>query len=235
VRNPAPDDFVPQPFAEYLQFFVQHFSRRFWGSFGWLEVSLPWWVVIAAAAVVLVGLIGGLVCRRRSDVFRRVDILLLVLPTLAIIAIVLPGAWSSYQFTGLHNGVQGRYVLPGVVALASAVAIGYGSMLRFLRPLLPPTVLLFAGFMHLIAAVEMLRGFWMRPAALDATSAVRAWLAWAPWPAAVLLVTGGLVLSLSLVLLLTLVAAAGNPLRARPALAGPGRSDHHPDSGHSVA
>ncbi|MPZ88937.1 MAG: DUF2142 domain-containing protein, partial [Nitriliruptorales bacterium] len=110
-RDPAPPDFSPQPFAEYLDFFARHFTHRFWGSFGWLEVSLPWAVVVAAAAVVLVGLLAALLFRRRSDPSWRVDILLLVLPTVAILGIVLAGGWESYQATGFHNGVQGRYVL----------------------------------------------------------------------------------------------------------------------------
>lgn len=208
VEQPAPAGFTPEGFTAYLDFFVRHFTRRFWGSFGWLEVSLSWSVVTAAALVLLVGLIAAFLFQRQGDAFRQLDILLLVLPTLAILGIVLSGAWESYQRTGQHHGVQGRYVLPGVVGLASAVAIGYGSMLRFARSWLPLAALVFAGSMNLVAGKELLRGFWMQPGSLDVLSAIRAWLAWTPWPPLLTLMVAALVLVLSSALVVCLSVVA---------------------------
>jgi hypothetical protein len=54
----------------------------------------------------------------------------------------------------------------------------------------------------------LLRGFWMQPGSLDVFSAIRAWLAWTPWPSLLTLMVAALVLVLSSALFVCLSVVA---------------------------
>lgn len=179
--RPAAVGEVGADLGAYLRVLAGAFPQRFWGSFGWLQVNLPWLAVWLATAVVAAGVVAALATRRRGAA--RGDLALLLFPLGATLGIVLAGSWSYYRASGAVAGIQGRYLLTGIVGLAVVVAAGLTSLtpVRW-HAWLPPTLLAAGALLQTVAIVTLVRGFWMEPASASAAAALTAVLAWSPWP-----------------------------------------------------
>lgn len=210
----APAAFVPDA-GLWAQLAFSRLVLRFWGQFGWLEVPLPWalaWGLCALGA----GTAAVALCVPRWPAKnRRAELAVLLAPLPLLLAIVLPGAWTIYARTGGPAGLQGRYLYPGLVGLATAVAVGAALLLRRRGARwLPLGVLGAAGVLHGYAALLVLRHFYGPPDPVVQT-AWRGLLAWSPLPPA------GIVAVLLATLLVGLAAAVA--LTAGAARARPGR------------
>jgi 4-amino-4-deoxy-L-arabinose transferase-like glycosyltransferase len=99
------------------------------GRFGWLEVMLPEWLYIAAAAFTVMVLAGLAVLAARSR--RRLDVPVLAFLALAAGTLLAGLHWTDFNFLlGGSEFMQGRYLLPlialaGVAAAAALTALPY--------------------------------------------------------------------------------------------------------------
>lgn len=104
--------------------------KSFWGVFGWLGVFLDprlYTVLLIVSTILVAGLVWALVRTWRGRVrlrpFQRWSLGLLAGLLLAVLA--------SYAWYNLHFlQHQGRYLFPGLVALATFAAIGWHEALR---------------------------------------------------------------------------------------------------------
>ena len=168
-------DAAPEGFQPDVGWWVSRYLRfipwRFWGWFGWFDVALPALVVVLATALVLVAVLRALAKPPAGP--DRIDLLLLLVPTGAIAGLVAVGAFQGYLRTSFDEGLQGRYLFPGLVGLAVVVASGLGK-----RGWMPGAVLAFAAAMQAVAVVTILRFYW---GGSPVVGELRAALAWSPW------------------------------------------------------
>lgn len=182
VRAPEPPpEFVPDA-SVWASFFLQRMAQRYWASFGWDERHLQWWMVWTATAVVAVGLLLALAARRRGDPWSRADIGVLLVPTAALLAIVGWGAWTWYADAGTADGIQGRYLYPGVTGVAVAFALGWNALLRRWTRLLPLVLLAAAVALQAVAFRTVLVYFWGPFGHENVLLSAQAMSVWAPWP-----------------------------------------------------
>jgi small subunit ribosomal protein S36 len=204
LLDAAPADFQPDV-GWWVSRYLRFLPWRFWGWFGWFDVSLPAVLVTVATVVVLAGVVRAFV--RPGSGPSRSDLLLLLLPTGAIAAMVAVGAFQGYLRTGFDEGLQGRYLFPGLVGLAVVFGVGWG---RFRWG--PPAVLAAALVMQATAAVTILGFYWGGDSLV---AEARSMVAWSPWPAAVLAV-GGVALGAALPWVIAEVARQSRPAPQRP-------------------
>ncbi|MPZ88936.1 MAG: DUF2142 domain-containing protein [Nitriliruptorales bacterium] len=183
-RPPARPEFTPD-LGAYADHFWRFMNQRFWGSFGWVQVPLDWWIVWTATSVLLTGMALAFLLTRSRARASRMHLAVLLLPVPAIIAIVLSGSLRVYIDHGSFAGVQGRYLFPAAVGLAAVASTGYAALLGRNRRWLPLLLLLAAGAAQVAGTSALLHGFWMAPAGQGPADAVAAVLSWSPWPAAV--------------------------------------------------
>jgi hypothetical protein len=165
---------------------------RTWGWFGHFasEVRLPTWIVVAASAIVVAGVVGCLWWG--SSVQRRFAVLTLV-GLAACVGAVGSAARRIHVEHGLNNAIQGRYLfatLPGVLVTA---VVGWSHLVARLRssrrvrrghPVgwgFPAVAVVGAAVMQCCAAVVVLDGYWGAPRA-SGIERLRAMLAWSPAP-----------------------------------------------------
>ena len=177
LLDPAPGGFDPDPLWWLGRYFTL-MPLRFWGSFGWFDVSIPAVAAIAATVVVLLLVAVGLVSADSGR--RRIDLTMMLMPLLAIAAMVAIGAFQGYLRTSFDEGLQGRYLFPGLVGLAAVVAWG----LRDKR-WAPLAVLVGAAAMQVTAGLTIVHFYWGGAGLL---AEFRAMAAWAPWNPVVLAV-----------------------------------------------
>ena len=108
------------PFPEYLADVADRLVVSAVGSFGWLEVRVPgvlaWALVLGLTALAVWGTV---VLRPHRQVT-----LALGAGVVGILLVLVRESWSVYLSTGEIAGVQGRYLLPFLGALAvSAVGV----------------------------------------------------------------------------------------------------------------
>lgn len=175
-------DFVPQP-GWWMTRFGAFMTQRTWGSFGWLEVELPLGAIGVATAVVLFGVVVALVRRDREGL--RGPIVVLLLPTVMLLAIVAVLGWRAYLLSGKTPGLQGRYLFAGLVGLAVAVGQGLTAAFRSRGRATPIVLLVGAVAMHVLAFRAIAPLYWGDTTA-SLTERLGALAAWAPWPAGVL-------------------------------------------------
>lgn len=176
----APDSFIPD-LAVWTSRWVGGLARSYWGAFGWLDVLAPLALPGLASLAVLV--LGGLALLRGHRGGRRADFAVLVLPTVALAAGMAARSWSDYTRVADLLGLQGRYLFPGVAALAVVVAAGAAALAGRRVAALAFAAVLAA---QITGIFTVLDAYWGGRA--DAV------LAWSPWPAAVTLaVLGGAV------------------------------------------
>lgn len=170
---PPPGGFVPDA-AEWLSFFVQRLSVRFWIEPDVLPDGLPP-LDLLASLVVVVCCLAALVAARRD----RPDALLVALVPLAgLVGIVTFGAWRVYARTGLPLAIHGRYLYAALAGVAAAVALGAAALLGERDRWLPLVALGLAGGAQLAAGALALVEYWGPPGPLSRAAAV---LAWSPW------------------------------------------------------
>jgi small subunit ribosomal protein S36 len=175
--------FDTQP-AWWARRFAGRVSAGFWGFFGQLDLPLPRVVVLApivlATAATLVGIAASL--RARTGRWTPATTPFLLWPIVGILAILVPGAYRIYAESTLSCCMHGRYLLPGLTALAVVVAVGWGRLLGRRRRLLPLAVLAVAGLLHAVALDSLVL---LHYGAADASfgERLRAAAVWAPWPA----------------------------------------------------
>jgi len=214
---PAQPGFVPD-LSALLGEYGDHLAERFWGSFGWFDVAVPDLATALATAVLLVGVLLALLGPGRLAVDRW---LVLTAPLVGLVLLVMLLTRRTYLASGQFRGLQGRYFLPAVVAVAVLVAVGLGGLLRRSARWLPLGCAVLAGVMQLVAVRTILNGFW-RPVGDGASyrSALHALLAWSAWPQAVTVtaLVAPLVLGLLALTDLARAAATGRHLSGgRPA------------------
>ncbi|MPZ88544.1 MAG: hypothetical protein GEU81_10810 [Nitriliruptorales bacterium] len=160
---PAVPGFEPDPVAYWRDLFLPWLLERWWGSFGWIDTPLPRGLVLAASALLAAGVVAALMRPTGGERVGRLDVGMLLLPTVLTLPVVGYGAWSLYTLTGQPSGIQGRYLFAGLVGIAVVVAAGYARML----PWLPALALVAAAWMN-----------------------IRAVVTWSPWSGRILAVGG---------------------------------------------
>jgi small subunit ribosomal protein S36 len=175
-------------FAEWWGWFTMFMVRRFWGWFGWFEVALPAWIPWTATVLLVAGVVLAFALRGAEPPSRPAQAVLL-LPLLGILAVVAVGGWAKFAHSGVPDGLQGRYLFPGLVAFSLVASVGYARALGRHARWLAPAVLVLAGLLQLEGTWISLLRFW--GVGHGELTSLRALLAWAPWPPAVLLLTWG--------------------------------------------
>jgi hypothetical protein len=179
---------------DYLASAAQDLSVSLWANLGWLNTPLTSAVhvplTVAAIAVLVVGtrrLPGGIAVRG-------------ILHASWLIPLTMIGYWSFqyYRVNGFVDGMQGRYLSSGVVAVAVATGSALAAWPRVLR-LVPPAAVVGAAGGLLFG----LRSFW-------AGADLRVALSWWPHGGVVLLVAVTLT-CLGLVLLATAMLSEPRP------------------------
>lgn len=164
----------------------------FWGSFGWLEVSLPAAAVVVAT-VVLAGALGVAFWRGRIGAV-RLRLALFVFPTVALAVMVV---CAAVVFSLAGDGAfafQGRYLLAGLVGLVVVAAVGLDQLRSRPVPALPLVVLVGALAMQTMAIAVIAGRYWAGPSAGERFRAV---LAFSPWPPVLVFFAGVGVLALA--------------------------------------
>jgi hypothetical protein len=210
--------------AWWARRFAGRVSASFWGFFGQFDLPLHRLVILApivlATAATLVGI--GASLRARGGRWRPSTTPFLLWPIVGILAILVPGAYRIYAESTLSCCMHGRYLLPGLPALAVVVAVGWGWLLGRRRRLLAPAVLAVGGLLHAVALSSLVLLHYGAPDA-GVGERLRAAVFWAPWPAraeAVVLAGCALVVGL-LAVRVALAALAGADPDTGPG-AGPG-------------
>lgn len=175
LLDPAPTGFDADPLWWLGRYFTL-MPWRFWGSFGWFDVSMPALAAIVATVALLGLMVVGIA--RADSGRRRIDLAMMLMPTLAIAAMVAIGAFQGYLRTGFDEGLQGRYLFPGIVGMAAVAAWG----LRDKR-WAPLAVLAGAAVMQVTAWLTIVRFYW---GGADLLAEIGSLVAWAPWHPAVL-------------------------------------------------
>jgi hypothetical protein len=165
--------------GNFVQTWATATTRRFWGEFGWFDVSIPSLAVGTASVLAVVGLVAG--CRRRDRVVGSLvgNRVLLVAPLLLLVALQLFLALRGYLQTGRMPGLQGRYWFGSVAGFAVVASVGFANVLRRGTRYLPLS--LFAGVLAMQAAgtLTILGYYWGRPDD-GLRGQLRSVVAWAP-------------------------------------------------------
>jgi small subunit ribosomal protein S36 len=170
-------------FGDWLWWLGVLMVRRFWGWFGWYEAAMPAWVAWTATGVVLLGVVLAFALRG-DDRPTRPALLVLLLPFLLILGVVLGGGWAMFSHSGVPDGLQGRYLFPGLVGLGVVTGIGAARALGRHARWGVVTLLVLAGAMQVAGSHAALMEFW--GVGHGELTSIRALLAWSPWPPAVL-------------------------------------------------
>jgi small subunit ribosomal protein S36 len=204
----------PVDVADFVHRWAYTTTRRFWGAFGWFDVYLPTIAITLATIVCVVALVAF--CARRDRVAHTPvgDRLVLVAPFLLLLVTQFSLSFRRYLESGQLPGLQGRYWFPALAALAIAIALGLGNLVRRHIDRLPLAVLAAAGAMQLVAGVTIMRHYWGAPG-VDITERIRAAVAWSPLPGE-LLATGAVVAAVVGIVTTVQVAAMAIGRRGDP-------------------
>lgn len=189
---PAGPEFTPAV-GDWLSTAATRVNGRFWGEFGWAQVSLPEPVMWAASAVVGLGLVAAV--PRPPAVMRR-GAAALLMPFAGLLGILVYGAWTHYADTGAMALLNGRYLYPAVVGVAVAAGAGWGRLLGSRRRLLPLATVAAAVGLQLVALPTVVLRYWGTAGSNSLRDSVPALLAWSPWPPWVAVTVGAAALVL---------------------------------------
>lgn len=168
----------------WIRRFAEAMTERFWSWIGGSGGRVPAPVFLLATAISLAGI--GVAIWTASSGRRRAVLAILLLPIVANVGIVALPAYRAYARSGATPALQGRYLFPGVVALAAIVAIGLHRALGRNGSWLPLLTVGAAAVIQGFAVTRIMGSFW-GPEGASIVERVRAMLAWSPWPAAVVL------------------------------------------------
>ncbi len=205
ASRPPVTDFPPGKYlgnapGTFFHYATQAVLLRWWGSFGWYEINLPWRLVVAASLVLALLAIFALI-RWRG---RRWALLLLLWPTAASYAIVVAQATSNYLSTHYVSGLSGRYLFIGISGVAALVGAGCGALPPKLARWSPLALLLAAIGMQL-ESLHRVVDHWWRPAGGTLRQAWTSFSAWSTWPVGALWAGIGLLAFFSLAALIALI------------------------------
>lgn len=181
---PTPAGFVPDVGA-WLAFFVERMSVRFWIEPDVLPQGAPP-LHLLSTFVLVVCCVAAFVGYRHIRQ-HPADLAVLLTPLAGLAAIVVFGAWRVYARTGTPFAIHGRYLYGGVVGLGVVAAFGAASLLRQRVRWLPLGAFIVAAGVQVAAMALALTQYWAPPGLGERTAAV---LAWAPWPAPVVVGAG---------------------------------------------
>lgn len=185
---PTVEGFQPD-LGEWLPTFFELLLPRFWGSFGWYEVTIPWGLADAATVVFVGLLVAGLVLVPRQ----RRGLAVTALPLLGLLVLVALFSWQNYADTSHFPGVQGRYLFAAIVAVAPVLGAGMCGLLglgrRDLARFGPVVLLVLATAFHLYAVLEIVPHYWGTEDSSLGYS-LRSAVAWSPWPTGVVVLAG---------------------------------------------
>jgi 4-amino-4-deoxy-L-arabinose transferase-like glycosyltransferase len=125
-----------------------------------------WWL----ARVVLLLLVVGILTTLVLGVLRRVDALVLIVPTGLLAGLVAKGSWASFSVLGLYAALQGRYLFGAATALAVVAAAALARLPERLRRPVPLLLLGLGAVIHLANTAKSLNLFWA-----PAGTSVRTW------------------------------------------------------------
>jgi len=180
--QPSTPDFAPgtelSGWGSFTNLLVNGTILRWWGEFGWFEVSLPELAARIGTAVVAVLVAVGIVQARTAR--RRVDLLCMVWPTAGLVGLMTLQSALHFHRTYYVAGISGRYLFAGLASLAVAIGAGAASLGRASR-FTPPLVLAAAVVMQALAVHAVFPRWWQGPGDSVRTG-LDGILAWSPWP-----------------------------------------------------
>jgi 4-amino-4-deoxy-L-arabinose transferase-like glycosyltransferase len=179
VIRPTPD--VDRDYGHFLDIWARLSTRLFWGTFGWVDVSIPEAVWHTATAVCVVALLLACIRPDRLAGIPIGDRLLLLAPLLLLMGIQLALSLRAYVNRGLLAGMQGRYWFGALVGIGILIALGVGGLRRSWARWLPAGTLAAAAAMQAVGITTMLDHYWGGPQA-SLGDRLRAVVAWAPLP-----------------------------------------------------
>ena len=110
-----------------------------------MRQDASWWMSRVALGLIVVGVVVTLVRRNLP----RADALVLLLPTLALAAIVAKGSWEQFAaYQNIRAGQQGRYLYSGMAALLPVALAGAARLTGIARRAVPLGVLVLAAAVH---------------------------------------------------------------------------------------
>ena len=209
--RPPVTDFPPGKYlghdnVAFLKYATQAMLLRWWGSFGWFEVNLPWRLVVGATIVVVLIAIVGIV-RFRG---RRIALIMLLWPTVTSYLLVVAQATSQFLHTHYLSGLSGRYLFIGFTGVAAVIGAGCAGLPAKVARWSPLLLLLGAIGMQL-ESVHLAINHWWRPIGGTLRQAWTSFSAWSTWPVGALW-TGIALLGLftiAVIVSLTVVGARG--------------------------
>lgn len=178
--DPAPLEGAEPSLGAWLIEVAPRYIDRFWGSFGWFQVTIPLPVALAATLAVA-ALVVVAVVRRRRDLAGLAALATALAPAGAIAAAVMWRAWSLHAEYGYYPMVHGRYMLPGLVGVLAVAAVAVDG--RRVHRWWPPAVAAAGVAMTVLGVAVAADAFWAG-GARDELAAIAAWSPWPGWLAA---------------------------------------------------
>lgn len=170
---------------------VPLFSRRFW-----VELSvrrnlptaqwIPTWTAVATTLLLAAAVVALVVAARKRRFLPYCAAV--AAPFVALLLQLFIVTWREYSHSGVpERGLQGRYFFAGIIGLAALAGIGAASVLtpRYER-WLPLAILAGAVAIHFRSIGSVLSWHW-NGGADGASTALGSAAAWAPWPAALVI------------------------------------------------
>jgi hypothetical protein len=211
-------------FGTFLRKSFDAFITTFWGAFGLAAPpSLPGVLTVIATVIALALLVVAFIPRGRAldpaldpgvggAGSRRVELAVLVLPTVLVLVPLLVHAWADYERTGQTIGIQGRYLYTSIVALMAISAAGLDSLLArapwWIERVMPLLACLLALSIEITGIWVVLTKLWM-PAhdslTNDMSKLLHAIGRQSPWPGSV---TAAFIAATATAALVALVASA---------------------------
>jgi 4-amino-4-deoxy-L-arabinose transferase-like glycosyltransferase len=171
----APSGFTPD-YVFWAKRFFAWMPIRFWGWFGWFDVRLPLAFPVIASVLTLGGVTVAFLSRRSP----RIRFLVLLTPIASIAAMTALASLRGYLGHGDTPAIQGRYLFPGVVGLATVAIWGAWAIARRRHRWLPSGLLGGAAILQGATLATVLPVYWGEPDA-GVLQRISALAAWAPW------------------------------------------------------
>ncbi len=173
----APDGFTPD-LGAFASEFGRNLPVRYWGSFGWYTVPIPFPMALVLTGVALAAVAVAFWPQRGPEGSDRLQRGSLAVPFLLLGGFVMARAWDLYATTSRFQFMQGRYLFAGIVGMAVLVALGIRRIVGWASPVV---VAVAALILQLDAVRRSLETWWGGPG-VDRFGQVRALVAWGAWP-----------------------------------------------------